>query len=192
MLRAVHQFFKADVARVIVAVSDHEQNFLLAMTFLLEVRHRRIDSVAHGGAAARIDARNSLFHFLDVAGQGDIQIRVVIEIDDEHLVLRVGSSHQIERSALHSLPFFPHAAAVVDDDAERNRNILAAEDLDGLLDAVFKDLERFLLKVGHQFAVLVHNADGQNHQARAHGEGGIFGNGRRWRRVLGPSREKRE
>ena len=74
--------------------------------------------------------------------------------------------HQIERGGLHLLAFVAHAAAIVDDDAERNRHVLAAEDLDRLLHAVLKNLEGFLLKVRNQFAVLIENADRQHHQAR--------------------------
>ena len=51
-----------------------------------------------------------------------------------------------------------HAAAVVDDEAQRNRHVLAPEDLDLLLDAVLEDLEGVLRQVGDQVAALVHHA----------------------------------
>ena len=51
-------------------------------------------------------------------------------------------------AGLHLLTLLAHAAAVVDDDAERYGNIFALEQFDGLLDAVFVDLERFLLQIG--------------------------------------------
>ncbi len=63
---------------------------------------------------------------------------------------------------------FPDNAVeyVVDYDAERDRHILAPEDLDGLLDAVLKNLEGFLRDIGDQFSALVGYADRQDHEAR--------------------------
>ncbi len=141
LLRAVHQLFETDATSVIIAVGDHEKNFLLAVTFLLQIGHRAIDRIAHGRSPARIYTGDPLFHFLNVTGERNIQVRIVVEVDYKHLVLRIRGSYQIERGGLYPLPFFTHAAAVVDNDAERNGNVLPAEDLDGLFNTVFKNLE---------------------------------------------------
>ena len=50
----------------------------------------------------------------DVAGEIDIEVGVVVEVDDEDFVLRVGILDQRQRRGFHRLAFFPHAAAVID------------------------------------------------------------------------------
>src|SRR6202035_1092440 len=129
------------------------------------------DSLPHGGAAARIDARDALFHLLYVIGEFHVQVSFVIEIDDENFVVRVGGFYQIDGGDLHYLALLLHAAAIVDNDTQRDWHVLVLENLDGLFDPVFKNLEGLLLKVHDQLAVLVGNADRQDHPACIGGKG---------------------
>ena len=66
------------------------KDFLVLLGFLIEVIDGHAESVPHGSAAARIDACQAFFQLFDVAGEFLIQKRVVVEIDDEDFVLRVG------------------------------------------------------------------------------------------------------
>ncbi len=121
-------------------------------------------------AAARIDARDTLFHLLDVVGELDVQVGLVVEIHHEHLVLRVGSAHQIERRLFHAAPLLAHTAAVVDHHAQRYRNVFPPEYFDALLGPVLVDLEGALREIGQQLAFLVHDAGVQDNQPRFAGE----------------------
>src|SRR5262249_22008865 len=84
LLRGLHQIFQAEAARIIVAVGHHHEHLLVAVRFFLQVVDRHADGIAHGRAAARIDAGQGLFDFLDVAGEvlavWIVQERLVIEV----------------------------------------------------------------------------------------------------------------
>ena len=72
---------------------------------------------------------------------GIVQVGGVVEVDDEDLVVAVGVLHQRQRRGLHLVQLVAHAAAVVDHQAERNRNVFALELADLLLDLVLVDRE---------------------------------------------------
>ena len=148
LLRCLDQVFQTHHAGVVVAVGNHHQDFLILVGLLLQVVDGHADGVAHGRAAARIDARQGFFHFLDVAGEGlavrIVQESLVVEIDDEDLVVGVGILDQRQRRGFHLGALIPHAAAVVDDESHGNRNVFAVENPDRLLYAVFVHREGVL------------------------------------------------
>ena len=116
------------------------------MRLLLQVVDGHADGVPHGRAAARIDARQRLFHFLDVVGEV-FAVRVVeegfvVEVDDEDFVVCGWILDQRQRRRFHLGALVAHAAAVVDDQPHRHRHILALEALDRLRDAVLVDREK--------------------------------------------------
>jgi hypothetical protein len=56
-----------------------------------------IDRVAHGGAADRVDARDARLEHADVARERHVDARLVVEVEDEHFVLRIGLAHVQEQ-----------------------------------------------------------------------------------------------
>ena len=142
----------------------------LSRCAFLQVVDRHLDGVAHGGAAARIDALQRLLQLADVVGEilvlGIVQVGRVVEVDDEDLVVAVGSLHQRQRGGLHLLQLVAHAAAVIDHQAERDRDVLALEFADILLDLVFENREGGLRQRGDQMAGLIDHGGVTDHDAR--------------------------
>ena len=93
-------------------------------------------------------------------------MRIVIEIDDEDFIVRVGLFHHFQRSRGDPGSLAGHAAAVVHDDTHRDGDVLAAKQPKLLLHAVFQNLECRLGDVGEQLSALIHNAGVKKHQPR--------------------------
>ncbi len=103
---------------------------------------------------------------MHVVGERYVKVGVVIEIDDEYLVLRIRRTHHGERRRFNADSLALHAAAVVNDDSERNRNVLASENFDLLQLPVLENSERVPVEVSNQFAFLISHAGMQHHQPR--------------------------
>ncbi len=88
-----------------------------------------------------------LLHFVNVVGEGHIEKGIVIEIDDEYFVLRIGFAHHRQGRGFYACALGAHAAAVVDHDSKRNRNIFPLENFDLLRLAVLENFEIALVEV---------------------------------------------
>ncbi len=75
-------------------------------------------------------------------------------------VVFVRCHHQVERGLFHLLALLAHAAAVVDDQAQRNRHVFALEHDDGLRLAVFVNREGRFRQIGYQMAGLIDHRGG--------------------------------
>ena len=71
----------------------------------------------------------------------------------------------------HLLALVPHAAAVIDDQSERDRNVLAPECLKRLLDVVLENFKSGPRQIREQPPILVNDARMKYHQARVGPEG---------------------
>ena len=96
--------------------------------------------------------------FHDVGGKVLIDEGLIGEVDDEGFVLRVGGFDQIQSGDIHCCALVAHGAGVVDEHAHRNGDVLVLEGSDGLLHAIFKDVEVILLQVVDDAAIVVKNA----------------------------------
>ena len=72
---------------------------------------------------------------------------------------------ECERGRLHLGPERPHAAAVIDEQAKRHRNVVAPEDRDGLPPAVLEHGEGLLTQIRDQLAVAVGDCGVQHDEA---------------------------
>src|SRR6185437_10699051 len=99
------------------------------------------DGVAHGGSASCDDVAQSGVQLLEVIGEGLIEKGDFVEVDDEILVVRVGRFHQSDGGRGDAGALVDHAAAVIHDDAHRNRDVFAMKFADRLEYAVFENLE---------------------------------------------------
>ncbi len=136
----------------------------------LEVVDRHLNGVAHGGAAARVDALEGLLQLADIVGEililGIVQVGRVVEVDDEDFIVAVGSFDQRERSGFYLLQFIAHAAAVIDDQAEGDGDVFALEFADILPDLVFEHGEGRFRERGDQMAILIDHGGVTDHDAR--------------------------
>ncbi len=103
------------------------------------------------------------------------------EVQHEHLVLGIRRAGERERGGFHLRPERPHAAAVVDEQPHGDRNVVAAEDRDGLTLPVLEDREGALIEIGDQVTAVVGHRGVQHDQACLGSEDGF-----------GPRRPRRE
>ena len=158
--------FVGGVAEVIDAVGDDQQDFLLARA-AVDVLEGGAQRVVKSGAAAGLGFEERGLQDVHVVGEVPaLQIQVVIgvEVDDKELVAGISQLHESQRSGPHFLSFFGHGSAVVEDQPDRDRHILAAEDGELLLDIVFEDGEVLGFQVGHQASPAVHDGGVQDDQ----------------------------
>ena len=90
--------------------------------------------------------RDAGLQHADVARERHVDARLVVEVEDEDLVLRIRRARERQRRRLDLRPQRPHAAAVVDQQSERDRNVVAPEERDRLPLAVLVDRERAALE----------------------------------------------
>ena len=67
-----------------------------SLAFFFRSSSRRHYSVVERRAAARIDLLQRFLQLLDIVGEVLVEIILVVEIDDEHFVLRIARPNQIE------------------------------------------------------------------------------------------------
>ena len=87
---------------------------------------------------------------------------MVIEIDYKHLVLRIAGARKCHRCGDYVGAFRAHASAVINKNANRDRDIFMTEVLDLLQYAVFIDLEIVFVEPGDQSIMPVKNCRAQN------------------------------
>ncbi len=101
-LRLLDGIFQAVPAGIVLAVGHDQDHFLVARAFL-QVIERTDHGVIQRRAAARVNAFERRFHFVQVAREVvlGIEVVVVVEIDDEAFILRIGSLDERERRRVH-------------------------------------------------------------------------------------------
>ncbi len=149
-------FFEGVAADVVFAVGDHEQN-LFVLVALLEVIERADYGVIERGAAASVNAFESFFKFGDAAGEilVEVEVVVVVEIDDEGFVVRIGGLDESESGFVDAGTLVAHGAAVVNDQAHADGNVFALEERKFLLGFVLKDAEVVFLEAVNKFAAII-------------------------------------
>ncbi len=145
---------------IVIAVRDHEQN-----SFPVCASHGRAGMLSAMPIASRSavppmeSTRAMLASRIATTSlvSGTFDLSLVGEVDHEHLVLAGWDARaKCERCRLHPRPEPAHAAAVVDQQAERNRNIVAAKQRDGLTLLPFsKTGECVLVQIRDQLAAVV-------------------------------------
>ena len=87
---------------------------------------------------------------------------MVIEIDYKHLVLRIAGARKCHRCGDYVGAFRAHASAVINKNANRDRDIFMTEVLDLLQYAVFMNLEIVFVEPGDESIMPVKNCRAQN------------------------------
>ena len=102
---------------------------------------------------------------------GKTKRNLFVEIDHEHLVLRVAGAGKRQGGGNHVMALRSHASTVVDDQADRDRDIFVAEILDRLKHSVFVDLEIVFGESGDQSAFVVQRGCVQDHHVHIYADG---------------------
>ena len=72
---------------------------------------------------------------------GQAQPRFAIEIDDEHFVIVLARSDELERSGHHVAALIRHAAAIIDDQPHGRRRVLRLKNANALFAPVFVNVK---------------------------------------------------
>src|ERR1700722_5835929 len=117
---------------------------------------------------------------VDLVGVGckrDRQFRPVAKLDEEELVLRIGRLEECGGRLSGLLDLVSHAAAVVEQQADRQGRVFEREIRDGLFYAVFKDLEIRFMQIRDGRAKDIRYLSRHQHQCRIDADIGFGENG---------------
>ena len=155
--------FQALLALVILTIGDHKKHALVQLSALFQMIGRSCDRIVKRRPAARVDLLQRLAHLAQVGREVLIEIVLIIEVDDEHLILCVTRLHKIDGRLVHLIPLFPHRPRIVDHDPHGYRNILTPERNNGLRPPVLKHREGLFVEVRHQALLVIHHGGMQHH-----------------------------
>src|SRR5450755_1258010 len=111
--------------------------------------------IVEGGASACVNLFQRFLQLQQVVGEILVELILVVKIHNESFVLRTAGQHQAKRGLIHIVPLLSHGARVVDDYANRDRNIFVMERDDVLRLPVFKHAERAAVQVRNDVLVVV-------------------------------------
>ena len=128
---------------------------------------RADDGVIERSAAARVNAFEGFLEFGDTAGEilVEIEVIVVIEIDDEGFVVRIGSLDESQGGFINPGTLVAHRAAIVDHQAHADRNIFALEERKFLFGFVFEDAKIVFLEAINEFAAIIEDGGVKDDEA---------------------------
>ena len=146
-LRESEDLRKLLMAGVITAVANDDEGLFLTMAETQMIEGFG-DRVIEGGSSASGNGLESRLQIFCVMGERlsteDLQPDVIVEIDDEHFVLRITGMREGGDGGGDFGELGTHAAAVIDDEAHGDGSIFLLEKSEFLLAAVFKDAEGIL------------------------------------------------
>jgi hypothetical protein len=127
------------VAGVISAVAHDDQGFFLAMAETQVVETLGY-GVVEGGSSASGNGSDFFLEILCAVGERlspeDLEPDIIVEIDDEHFVLRIAGMSERKNGGGDSRELRTHAAAVVDDQAYGDGSVFLLEESELLRAAI--------------------------------------------------------
>src|SRR5690348_2236407 len=93
---------------------------------------------------------------------------MLVEIDHEHLILRITGAGKGQSSGNHVMHLRPHASTVVNHQADRDRDILVAEILNPLWDCILVNMKVILAETRNKMPSVVLHGGVQDHQANTY------------------------
>src|ERR1700733_620832 len=179
-------------ARVVAPVAYDNQGLLVPMPQLQMVEPLR-HSVIQRGSSPGGNGRYGFLELVWVVREGlslqQLKPDLIVEIHDEHLVLRIAGLCECGYRGGHFRQLGAHAAAVVNDQAHRYRGVPLLKDGDFLLSPILEYLEVSLIESGDQISVLVRDSNGQHDEFCLHRNRGLAGSDGSMRDWLRISRE---
>jgi hypothetical protein len=134
---------------------------------------RADNGVIERGAAAGVNTFEGFLEFGDTAGEIliEIEIVVVVEIDDEGFVVRIGSLDESQGGFIDAGTLVAHGAAIVDHQAHADRNIFALEEREFLFGFVFEDAKIVFLEAINEFAAIIEDGGVKDDEANVNLDG---------------------
>src|SRR5271167_1210031 len=127
------------MAGVVAAVAHDNQGLFLAMSETQMVEALG-DGVIEGGSPASGNGRDFFLEIVCAVGERfsaeDLEPDIIVEVDDEHFVLRIAGMSEGENGSGDLYEFGTHAAAVVDDQANGDGSVFLLEESELLRAAI--------------------------------------------------------
>jgi len=117
-------------AGVVGAIANHNQHFLVGPAgpqSFSALDHRVVECRHSGGGRVRDGFREFIAAIGEWDSRGQAQGYFLVEIDDEHLVLRAAGFNERPCRRDHICKLLPHASAVIDHQSDGDRNIFVPE-----------------------------------------------------------------
>src|SRR5882762_2897394 len=86
-LQTPHGLLESFGALVVLSVRNHKNNFLFELPFLFQVVGRSYDRIVERRATPSLDFFQPRFQLIDVGSEILIEVVLVVEVDDEHLIV---------------------------------------------------------------------------------------------------------
>jgi hypothetical protein len=115
------------------------------------------NSVIEGGSSTGGNGSDFLFEIVCAVGERlsaeYLEPHIVVEIDDEHLVLRIAGMSECKNGSGNFGELWTHAAAVVDDQAHGHRSVFLLKESDLLEAAILEDAEVLQSQSGDEVSI---------------------------------------
>src|SRR5690348_7752553 len=161
------------MARVIAAVADDDQRFLISLAFL-QAPQSLYDGVIKRGRAHRRGAPDRAPELIGAIAElrpaRQAQRHVLVEVHHEHLVLGVAGPDERPGGGGYLAEFLPHAPTVVDDQADGDGRVFVPEQTNRLKSAVLVKLKIVLFEARNGLTRPVSYRGLQHHQVKLHGK----------------------
>ena len=141
VLNAADGLLQGRTGGVVVAVGDDQQHLLAALGALGQVVRRGDDSVIQRRSAAGLDVVETLLQLGNAVGEVLVDVGLGAEVHQKGLILRIGELHQVQRRRIHRRTLVVHRAGAVDQNSQRNGQVLMPEAANLLGHTVLKDAE---------------------------------------------------
>ena len=149
---------------MIVSTIGNNQKCLLWIFCLAHFADTQINGIEQRRPAFWDREEQPALHIVSGLGKVRYLVRLVRERDHEELVLRIGGLEEFLYSFASALNLAAHAAAHVENYAQRNRRVLTREMADILLVLAFKNLEIFFVQASHQAIHWIGDSDRNQNQ----------------------------
>jgi hypothetical protein len=134
---------------IIPPIREYEQG-TFSVVCTPHLTESQVDSVQEGSPALWSSQHHPALKIFNAVSKGTGQFGPLIKADQEEFILRVGSLEEFESSLPGLVDFVGHAAAEIENHADRYGNILGGERDYFLLGIVFKDAEIVLVEARDQ------------------------------------------
>ena len=151
-------------AVVVTTIRDDEQRLLWVFR-LVHFADAEVNGIQQSRPALWHCVHQLTLDIFDGRGEVRHLLRLVRESNHEEFILRIGGLEEFDDCLPGALNLTAHAAAHVEDHANRNRSILAGKCADFLRFLILVYLEIFLVESGYQAIHRIGNGDRHQHQA---------------------------
>src|SRR2546427_4515841 len=159
---------------VIASVGDDEQG-ASAVACIPHLAQAEVDGIEQCGAAAGDGKHHAILELLGAGGESAGQFSAVVKSDEKEFIARIRRAQELNGGLAGFIELACHASAHIEDQTDGNGNIFAGEGGNLLLDAVFVDLEVFLIEPGDRVAKGIGDAHIDERHIDIHLDGGLVG-----------------